>query len=50
MTYQDFLIDAIEIVLAWDLPDEVFREAVTDRARLMAGLASDEIPVFTQFH
>ena len=50
MTYQDFLIDAIETILSWDLPDEVFPEAVYDRARLMAGFVSDDTPDFTQFH
>ena len=50
MTYQDFLMDAIETVLSWDLPDEVFPEAVNDRARLMAGFVSDDTPDFTQFH
>jgi len=35
---QDLIHDAIEVVLAWDLPDEAVGEAVKAQAELMAGL------------
>lgn len=38
MNFQSICLDAIETVLAWDLPDEVLAEAVTEQARLMAGI------------
>jgi len=47
MTYQDFLQDAIDLVDAWDLPEEEFAHAVNQQARLMAGLGlepSTDIP------
>ena len=37
MDIQDYLIDALEMVLAWDLPEEDVPEAVNAQARLMAG-------------
>ena len=40
---QKYIIDALEIVSAWDIPDEDFAQAVTDRARLMAGIDPDQI-------
>ena len=42
MQYQDCLIEALEIVSAWDLPEEDLADAVNDQARLMAGINSDE--------
>ena len=39
--YQDLILDAIETVLAWDLPDEFITVAVNDRARLLAGVSPD---------
>ena len=50
MTYLDFLMDAIETVLTWDLPDEVFPDAVTEVARLMAGVTPDEILDHSHIH
>lgn len=42
MNFQSICLDAIETVLAWDLSDEVLSEAVTEQARLMAGLDPDD--------
>jgi hypothetical protein len=39
--YADLIVDAIEIVLSWDVSDECLPDAVIDRARLMAGANSD---------
>jgi hypothetical protein len=41
-TYQNQLLDAIEAVSAWDLPEEDFADAVNAQARLMCGIPSDE--------
>jgi len=32
------IYDVIAMVEAWDLPEEVFPQAVNDQARIMAGL------------
>ena len=37
MTYHDYLIEALETVSAWDLPEEDLAEAANQQARLMAG-------------
>ena len=43
MTYHDYLRDALEMVLAWDLPEEELADAVNDQARLMAGVPPEDI-------
>ena len=43
MNYEDYLKDALEMVLAWDLPEEELADAVNDQARLMAGVPPEEI-------
>ncbi len=53
MNYQDYLFDALEMVLAWDIPEEELAVAVNDQARLMAGIFPDESPgefTDTPFH
>ncbi len=53
MNYQDYLLDALEMVLAWDIPEEELAVAVNDQARLMAGIFPDESPgefTDTPFH
>ena len=42
MHYQDCLTEALEIVLASDLPDDLLANAIIDRSRLMAGVNPDE--------
>ena len=37
------IIDALDIVSAWDVPDEDFAQAVSDQARLMAGIDPGDI-------
>ena len=40
------ILDALEIVTAWDLPDEDLADAVNSQARLMAGVEPwEDIPV-----
>ena len=38
MTQESYILDALEIVSAWDLPDDVLADAVNAQARLMAGV------------
>lgn len=42
MYFQYYLLDAIDLVLARELPDEVFADAVTDQASLMARVNPEE--------
>jgi hypothetical protein len=37
-TYEDYIQDALEMVSAWEVPEEEFSEAVMGQARIMAGL------------
>ena len=43
MNYQNYLIDAVNDVLSWDIPDESLAEAVTAQASLMARVSPDEM-------
>jgi hypothetical protein len=46
-SYIDYLQDAIDLVSAWEVPEEQFFDTVRDQAKLMAGLPVDwlgEIP------
>ena len=43
MNYENYILDAIEIVGAWDLPEEDMADAVGDQAMLMAGVNPDDI-------
>ena len=42
MHIEDYILDALETVSAWDIPDEDFAQTVNDQARLMAGFPPDE--------
>ena len=39
---EDYIADALEIVSAWNVPDEDFADAVNAQARLMADIHPDE--------
>jgi len=39
----DYIFDALEIVSAWDIPDEDLADAVNAQARLMAGIQPDDL-------
>jgi hypothetical protein len=41
MYYEDYLQDALDIVSAWEIPEEQFFDTVRDQAKLMAGLPVD---------
>ena len=41
-TPEDYILDALEIVSAWDLPDDQsYMDAANQQARLMAGCYED---------
>jgi len=40
---EDYILDAQELVSAWNLPDDELADAVNSQARLMAGIHPDEI-------
>ena len=48
MHIEDYIPEAIEMVSAWDIPDEDFADAVNDQARLMAGVHPDD--AWTETH
>jgi hypothetical protein len=37
-TNLNYLADALDIVLAWNLPDHLLSSAIADQANLMAGI------------
>lgn len=40
---QNYLIDALDIVLGWNLSDELIPLALVDQAKLMAGFDAEEV-------
>jgi hypothetical protein len=49
MTYEDHiddrdLLELIQHIDAWDIPEENFDQVVNDQLRLMAGLAVERVP------
>ena len=42
MNFQNYFLDAIDVVLAWDISNEAFADAVKSQACLMAGINQDE--------
>ena len=42
MDYENYIHDALELVLAWDLPEEALADAVNEQAKLMAGYYPEE--------
>ena len=43
MNYENYILDAIEIVGAWDIPEEDLADAINEQARLMAGIDPGEL-------
>lgn len=41
MQDRNYLLDAIDAVLGWDIPDEALGEAISAQAEMMAGVGSD---------
>lgn len=46
MQFQNYLIDAVNDVLDWDISEETFTEAVNAQACLMAKVNPDEMTLF----
>ena len=46
MNYQNYLLDAANVVLDWDIPDEALADAVITQAGMMAGISPDDITAF----
>jgi hypothetical protein len=42
MQLNDFLLDALNTVLDWEIPDEDYSEAVNAQAGLMAGIEPEQ--------
>ena len=42
MDYENYILDALEMVMAWELPEEDIPKAVNDQARLMSGLTPED--------
>ena len=42
MSYEDCVLDALELVMAWDLPEEDLADAVNEQAKLMAGVPPED--------
>ena len=42
MDYEDYIAEALELVLAWDLPEDALAEAVNEQAKLMAGYHAED--------
>jgi hypothetical protein len=39
----EYLLDAVATVSAWDIPEEDFADTVNAQARLMAGCSPDDV-------
>lgn len=44
-TYEDCLIEALDLVSAWEIPEEQLADVVNAQARLMAGILPEEYVV-----
>ena len=42
MHTEDYILDALDLVSAWNLPDDELADAVNAQARLMAGVHPDD--------
>lgn len=52
MNIEDYISDALQLVSAWELPEEEIATAVNDQARLMAGLhmeLSCDLPICSPY-
>lgn len=43
MTTQNYLLNAIETVLSWDIAEDLIPLAINDQAKLMAGLDAETL-------
>ena len=53
MNYEDYILEALTMVAAWEVPEEDFAQAVNDQARLMAGIylePAGDVPITSPYH
>ena len=43
MDYENYILDALEMVMAWELPENELADATSQKAKLMAGFNSDDL-------
>ena len=43
MNIESHIIEALDIVTTWDIPEEDLADAIADQAMLMAGINTDEL-------
>ena len=41
--FEQYVLDALEMVSAWGIPEEDLANKIVDQARLMAGINPDEL-------
>ena len=46
MNQENYIIEALEIVSTWNLPEEDLTNAIADQAMLLAGVNSEDISEF----
>lgn len=52
MNYEDYIADALNMISAWEVPEEDFAQAVNDQARLMCGMnlePSSDLPLYSPY-
>ena len=52
MNYEDYVADALDMVAAWEVPEQDFAQAVNDQARLMCGMnlePSSDLPLTSAY-
>ena len=42
MHFEEYILDALEMVMSWELPEEDLADALNDQIRLMSGGVSPE--------
>jgi hypothetical protein len=50
MKVEDYIIEATEMVAAWDLPESELSQAIQDQAQLMAGLDNYSNDEYSPIH
>jgi hypothetical protein len=48
MDYQHYIADALDMVSAWEIPEEDFAQVVNDQVKILA-MADNEISEFDDF-
>ena len=43
MNFENYIFDALEMVMAWDVQDENFEQVLNDQVRRLSGINIDDI-------